>query len=84
MKNYLKLKDYINLYNVSEESLKALECPYEKVSDAFRILVKNTSEAIGLINKYPDIFVDIEIIKGKMDDVFLTVTGKSLEGGDKK
>lgn len=78
------VKDYINLYNVSEESLKALECPYEKVSDAFRILVKNTSEAIGLINKYPDIFVDIEIIKGKMDDVFLTVTGKSLEGGDKK
>ena len=26
-------------------------------------------------------FKDYEIIKGKMDSVFLTVTGKELEGG---
>jgi len=28
---------------------------------------------------YPSIFIDYEITKGKMDDVFLSVTGKALE-----
>ena len=34
--------------------------------------------------KNPEIFVDYEITKGKMDDVFLAVTGKSLHGGEVK
>ena len=29
------------------------------------------------------IFTDYEIVKGKMDDVFLSVTGKKLLGGEK-
>ena len=43
--------------------------------------VKNTEEARDLIVKHPDLFTDFEITKGKMDDVFLAVTGKKLEGG---
>ena len=35
-----------------------------------------------LIIKYPSIFVDYEVTKGKMDDVFLAVTGKKLSGGE--
>ena len=35
-------------------------------------------------NAYPELFRDYEIVKGKMDDVFLTVTGKKLTGGDEK
>ena len=31
---------------------------------------------------HPELFKDYEITKGKMDDVFLAVTGKRLEGGD--
>ena len=32
----------------------------------------------------PSLFRDYEITKGKMDDVFLAVTGKKLEGGETK
>lgn len=76
--------DFITIYNVDEEMVKALNVEYEKIRDAYRLFVKNTKEATDLIIKYPDIFIDYEITKGKMDDVFLMVTGKSLvEGGIK-
>ena len=42
--------------------------------------MKDTKEATELILKYPDVFTDYEIVKGKMDDVFLAVTGKKLQG----
>ena len=57
--------------------------PYEKIPDAYRVSVENTEAATNLIVKYPDLFVDYEITKGKMDDVFLAVTGKKLTGGEK-
>lgn len=41
-------------------------------------------KATELIIKNPDIFKDYEVIKGKMDDVFMAVTGKNLSGGDVK
>ena len=34
--------------------------------------------------KHPELFSDYEITKGKMDDVFLAVTGKKLIGGNEK
>ena len=46
--------------------------------------VPNTKEATELIIKNPDIFVDYEITKGKMDDVFLGATGKKLEEDNAK
>lgn len=76
--------DYITLYNTSEEQLSKLEHKAQKVSDnIFRIEVKNTQEARDLIASHPDIFVDFEVTKGKMDDVFLAVTGKKLLGETK-
>ena len=71
---------FINLYNVDEEQVKKLNLKYEKLRDSFRIEVKNVEEAKQLILSYPEIFVNFEIIKGKMDDVFLNVTGKHLVG----
>lgn len=46
-----------------------------KSSDAYRIAVPNTANATQLILMHPEIFKDYEITKGKMDDVFLAVTG---------
>ena len=46
--------------------------------------VPDTAAATELIMKYPEIFRDYEVTKGKMDDVFLAVTGKALTGGDGK
>lgn len=73
--------DFVTIYNVDEDKIKALGLPYESIRDAVRIAVKNTEEARDLIVKHPDLFTDFEITKGKMDDVFLAVTGKKLEGG---
>lgn len=75
--------DFITFYGVEEERLKALDRPYEKVPNGFRMEVKDTAEATGLILKDPQLFCDYEITKGKMDDVFLAVTGKKLTGGEK-
>lgn len=72
--------DYITVYNVNEEEVKTLNHPYEKIRDAYRISVNNTLEARDLIINNKEIFIDFEITKGKMDDVFLAVTGKKLGG----
>ena len=77
-------RDYITLYGVNEQQVKILDQPYEPVKDAFRVTVPNTSAATTLILKHPEIFIDYEITKGKMDDVFLAVTGKTLQGGAEK
>lgn len=73
--------DFITLYGVDEATVKTLDVGYEQLRDAYRLSVPNTAKATELIIKHPDIFSDYEIAKGKMDDVFLNVTGKKLEGG---
>ncbi len=75
--------DYITLYGVSEDEVKTLGCPYEPLRDAFRVAVPNTAEATRLIVEHAALFCDYEITKGKMDDVFLAVTGKALEGSER-
>ena len=64
--------------------MRELGLSYEPIRDAFRVLVPDTAAATELILRHPEIFRDYEITKGKMDDVFLAVTGKSLTGGDLK
>ncbi len=71
--------DFITLYTNDENAVKSLGKPYESVQDGFRIAVKNTEEATSLIVARPALFRDYEIIKGKMDDVFIAVTGKKTE-----
>lgn len=76
--------DFVTIYGVGEEQIKAFGLEYEHIRDAYRISMPNTRAATELILKNPDLFVDYEITKGKMDDVFLSVTGKKLnEGGEK-
>ena len=76
--------DFITLYSVSEEAVKTLGVAYEPLRDAYRLAVPDTAAATALIVKHPEVFKDYEITKGKMDDVFLAVTGKALEGGAEK
>ncbi len=75
--------DFITLYNANIEDVKKLNLPYEVVKDGIiRIEIKNTEAAKKLIINNPALFKDFEIIKGKMDDVFLAATGKKLVGGN--
>lgn len=76
--------DYITLYGQSEEGVKKLGAPYVSIRDAYRVSVPNTAAATELILRFPALFTDFEITKGKMDDVFLAVTGKKLTGGAEK
>lgn len=74
--------DFITIYGISEQEVQRLGCKYETIRDAYRVSVPDTAAATALILKYPEIFSDYEITKGKMDEVFLSVTGKKLTGGD--
>ena len=54
---------------------------YEKVPGGFRLSVPDTAHATQLILAHPEVFRDYEVTKGRMDDVFLAVTGRQPEGG---
>lgn len=72
--------DYISLYGVNEECVRSLGKPYRATTEGYRVELENTEEATALILEHPEVFKDYEITKGKMDDVFLAATGKSLRG----
>ena len=71
-------KDYVTLYAVDEEAVRALGRPYTPVREGFRVSVANPAEAARLIRENPVLFRDFEVTKGKMDDIFLAVTGRKL------
>ena len=76
--------DFITIYGAKKQDVEKLGRPFTEIRDAFRVEVENTAAATELIISHPDIFKDYEITKGKMDDVFLAVTGKKLTGGTDK
>ena len=76
--------DFITIYEADEGEIKKLGMPYEIIRDAIRVSVPDTAAATKLITENPKMFTDYEVTKGKMDDVFLTVTGRNLTGGDEK
>lgn len=81
----LKLKyayDYLNIYDVEEEDIQSLGYPYTRIKDGYTIRINHPSDAKQLIIQRPELFNDFELVKGRMDDVFLNVTGNKLPGGD--
>lgn len=74
--------DFITLYGIAPDALDELGLKYERLRDAYRVEVADTAAATRLIVEHPEHFTDYEITKGKMDDVFLAVTGKRLTGGE--
>lgn len=77
--------DFIRIYDkndvianmITVENLTTVEKEY-----GVEIKVKKLIDAKKLLLKYPDAFVDFEIVKGRMDDVFINATGKQLIGGE--
>ena len=72
--------DRISLYGVCEEKAVQLGLPITRIAGGIALSVPDTKAATELILKHPSLFTDYEITKGKMDDVFLTVTGKKPGG----
>ncbi len=63
-----------------EKALNAegVDYSYDTEHSAYRLVIADTAEAKRLLNKFDNYITDIEIIKGDMDDVFLTVTGRDI------
>ena len=72
------VQDIVSVYGVSEDEIKSLNREYKKIRDGYQIKVRNTKEATKLIVEHQDLFMDYEVVKGGMDDVFLAVTGLFL------
>ena len=76
--------DYVVLYGRTPSDAARLGLPCEEIRDAVRLKVPNTAEVTRLIISEPSLFADYEVVKGKMYDVFLAVTGKNLPGGARR
>lgn len=74
--------DFVTFYGVSEKAVQALNKPYTITKSGIRVEVGSVKEVLDMFTNNAELFCDFEVIKGKMDDVFLNVTGKKLEGGN--
>ncbi len=61
----------------NRELLEREKLSFEYTLDSYKIRIDEIKTATELLRKYDEI-ADYEFIKGNMDDVFLTVTGKKL------
>lgn len=83
--NNLKNKyanDFMKIYSYDKKFLtliKRRKLNYKLINDMIEIELSSTDEAKNLLVKYQDLIHDFEVIKGKMDNVFLNVTGKQLK-----
>ena len=73
--------DYVRIHHKNtddfETIIKGMERPYSYNHDAhtYQVKVKDSKDAIALLEKYKDILDDFEVKKGSRDDVFMNVTG---------
>lgn len=76
-------KDQLRLYSRSpglEERLAALQAAYRKKEDYFVVAVPESMAALAVLDSVRELIDGFEMVQGSMDDVFLNVTGKTLEG----
>ena len=76
-------KDQLRLYSGSpglEERLSALHAAYRKKEDYFVVAVPESMAALAVLDSVRELIDGFEMVQGSMDDVFLKVTGKTLEG----
>lgn len=78
-------RDFIKIYfnknnkEILENKLKKSKMEYISNKEFFEVEIDDVKEAKEMIIANPDMFEDFEIIKGKMDNVFLNVTGKDIK-----
>ena len=73
--------DFIKIYGFNQKLLQSLEkekVAFKQQKNFLEIEVKTTQEALDFLVMHKDLISDFEVVKGKMDNVFLNVTGKHL------
>lgn len=68
--------DTLYLYGVKMEDVKMVDLKYKKVPGGYALELPNVSLVPKLIAKYPELFTDFEVVKGRMDDVFINATSR--------
>lgn len=63
-----------------EEMLRVKNISFKIRDDSFIISLSNTLEALSILSIAQNLISGFEVIQGSMDDVFLNVTGRELEG----
>lgn len=72
--------DSLYLYEVKPKEVQGLGLECEKVPGGYRLKLPDLATVADLIRRRPELFRDFEVTKGRMDDVFINVTGrKELE-----
>ena len=75
--------DVVRFYKNLDEAEKLftpLGYNLRRERDFLEVEIKGTDEIAKFICKHTEIFDDFEVLKGNMDNVFLNVTGKDLQG----
>ncbi len=78
-KDKLKLIPMTGLEKKLTDYLEEKQLPYQKKEEYFQIRVKDSLAAIPILGEVHPLLEGFEMVQGSMDDVFLNVTGKSLE-----
>ena len=77
-------RNYLRLYGdgaAIAAELRAHGYAAEAEGGACVVVTPSADEARAILARHPRLCRDFEFVKGNMDDVFLAVTGKRLEGG---
>lgn len=78
-KDKLKLIPMTGLEKKLTDYLEEKQLPYQKKEEYFQICVKDSLTAIPILGEVHPLLEGFEMVQGSMDDVFLNITGKSLE-----
>lgn len=62
-----------------EKILKSNNMKYTFTKETVKIPVESTFAALPIVNELKDYIFDFEVQKGKMDDLFVAVTGKEIK-----
>lgn len=74
--------DFVKIYEYSDELTKRFEddgVKYKIENGYILIEVKDIAKAKEILTGYAKYIIDFEVVKGRMDNVFLNVTGKQLK-----
>ncbi|MBR4083153.1 MAG: ABC transporter ATP-binding protein [Lachnospiraceae bacterium] len=78
-KDKLKLIPKPGLEGELTNYLEERQLPYQKKEEYFQISVMDSLAAISVLEEVRHLLEGFEMVQGSMDDVFLNVTGKSLQ-----
>ena len=74
--------DRLKLYPKKEQNLdnilSSLSLNWNKVADHYEVELRNTMDAIDIVEGMRDQLQSFEVLHGTMDDVFLNITGRKL------